>query len=188
MNKQIIDSANKYRGDIELASVLAFIQTETGGQGFDPTTGKITIQFEPVWFRKQAPYAPSGLWSLNGVERQAAEWKAFNDAFAKNANAAMEATSIGLGQIMGEHWQRLGYASVGAMWDDAKKGIDRQVWQIIRFIQTDAKLLAALKTKCWGIVAYIYNGAKYKEMAIKWGRTPYDETMAANYQLFKNAV
>jgi hypothetical protein len=87
MNKQITDSANKYRGDIELASILAFIQTETGGQGFDPKTGKIIIQFEPIWFKKEAPYAPSGLWSLNGVERQAAEWKAFNDAFAKNANS-----------------------------------------------------------------------------------------------------
>ena len=185
MNKQIIDAINLYRGDIELASVQAFIQTETGGQGFDPTTGKITIQFEPVWFRKQASYAPSGLWSLNGVERQATEWKSFNDAFSKNANAAMESTSIGLGQIMGLHWKRLGYASVGAMWDDAKKGIARQVWQIIRFIQTDARLLAALKAKDWNTVASIYNGSGYKTLAVKYGREPYDITMSKNYQLFK---
>ncbi len=186
MDKQIIDSANKYRGDIELASVLAFIETETGGQGFDPTTGKIIIQFEPVWFKRESPYAPSGIWSLNGVERQAGEWKAFNDAFSKDANAAMEATSIGLGQIMGFHYQRLGYSTVGAMWDDAKTGIDRQVMQIIRFIKTDSRLLAALKGKDWDTVASIYNGSGYKRLAAKYGRETYDITMAKNYEHYKN--
>jgi hypothetical protein len=185
MNQQIITSANRYRGSIELAAMLAFIETETGGLGFDPATGKIIIQFEPAWFKRKAPYAPSGLWSLNGVERQAAEWKAFNDAFAKNANAAMEATSIGLGQIMGLHFQRLGFKSAGEMWDDAKLGIDRQVRQMALFIQTDRNLLIALQSKNWDKVADLYNGAKYKELAKKWGREPYDITMAKNYAKYE---
>jgi hypothetical protein len=48
---------------IESRSVMAFISAETGGKGFDDLTGKIIIQFEPSWYRKKAPYAPSGAWS-----------------------------------------------------------------------------------------------------------------------------
>ncbi|HCN48796.1 MAG TPA: hypothetical protein DIT10_06845 [Chryseobacterium sp.] len=37
----------------------------------------------------------------------------FNDAFAKDKDAAMKSTSIGLPQILGIHYKRLGFASVG---------------------------------------------------------------------------
>ena len=142
MDKNIIVEVKKY--PLDTASLLAFTSVETGGQGFDSKTGKITIQFEPVWFRKQAPYAPSGKWSVNKVEIQAKEWLALNDAFAKNPESAMKSTSIGLGQIMGFHYARLGYKTVGNMWDDAKKGIGRQVWQLVQFIETDKNLKIAL--------------------------------------------
>ena len=112
MDKQILELA-KNQSTVEPTALLAFISVETGGKGFDDITGKIIIQFEPAWFRKKAPYTPSGKWSVNRVERQAKEWEAFNDAFRKNPDAAMQATSIGIGQIMGFHYARLGFKSVG---------------------------------------------------------------------------
>lgn len=166
---------------IESRAIAAFISAETGGEGFDATTGKIIIQFEPKWYRDLAPYAPSGAWSLNKVERQKQEWIAFNDAFSKNKTAAMEATSIGIGQILGLHWKRLGYNSVDEMWNDAKKGIDRQIWQICKFIDTDKALKAALIVHNWHVVSTLYNGAKYKQMAAIWKREPYDITLAKAY-------
>ncbi len=36
---------------IDWKILAAFISVESGGKGFDPKTGKIIIQFEPVWFR-----------------------------------------------------------------------------------------------------------------------------------------
>lgn len=170
---------------LETRAVLAFLSAETGGKGFDEKTGKILIQFEPKWFHDLVPYAPSGAWSVNKVEVQAKEWIAFNDAFSKNKVAAMEATSIGIGQILGYHWKRLGYASVDAMWDDAKKGIERQIWQVCKFIDTDKKLKAAIIARNWHIVATLYNGAKYREMAIIWRREPYNITLAKAYEQFK---
>ena len=184
MDKNIIDICKKQ--NIEAASLLAFISVETGGKGFDDKTGKILIQFEPVWFRKNAPYAPSGIWSVNKVDVQSKEWLAFNDAYKKNSDAAMKSTSIGLGQIMGLHYKRLGYNTVGEMWNDAKKGIEEQVEQMVKFINSDPKLLDALKRHDWTKVATIYNGSGFMNLAKKYHRTPYDEAMAIEYNRFKN--
>lgn len=175
---------NSQEFNIEEAVLRAFMDVETGGEGFDPVTGKIKIQFEPAWFRKKAPYAPSGKWSVNKVEVQSREWIAFNDAFRIDSNAAMESTSIGIGQIMGFHYQRLGYSSVGAMWDDAKSGIDRQVWQICKFIDTDPRLRKAIDEKNWHLIATYYNGSSYKSIAAKYGREPYDISMWKAYKKY----
>ena len=169
----------------EPAALAAFIEVESGGKGFDDKTGKILIQFEPIWMKRLAPYTPSGAWSVNKVDVQSKEWIAFNDAFPKNPNKAMEATSIGLGQIMGFHYKRLGIATVGAMCDDAKKGLERQVWQIAKFIETDKNLQTALKIGDWHKVATIYNGSGYKEIARKYGREPYNLSMAKAYGKYK---
>lgn len=184
MDSKIINECKKY--SIDTASLLAFISVETGGQGFDKETHKILIQFEPVWFRRQAPYAPSGLWSVNKVDVQSKEWAAFNDAFSKNKEAAMKSTSIGLGQIMGFHFERLGYKTVGDMWDDAKKGIERQIYQLVKFINTDNNLKIALMNADWTKVATIYNGSGFHQLALKYNRTPYDESMKVAYEKFKN--
>jgi hypothetical protein len=141
----------------------AVVKVESGQLGFDSVTGKIIIQFEPSWFKRKSPYTPSGLWSLNGVERQANEWKAFNDAFKSNPNAAMESTSIGMMQVMGFHYKLLGFKTVGAMWDYAKISERNQVELAIRFIKSNPKMDKALKNGDSATFAYYYNGSQYKK-------------------------
>lgn len=167
----------------EEAVMLSFIEVETGGRGFN-VDGKIMIQFEPHWFKKKAPYAPSGKWSINKVDVQSKEWIAFNDAFAKNPDAAMESTSIGLGQIMGFHFKRLGFKTVGEMWDHAKESLQNQIWQIAKFIDTDKALKTAIQNKDWFTIAKIYNGAGFMEIARKYGREPYNISMANAYKKY----
>lgn len=179
---QIANIACEY--GIEYAALRAFMEVESGGIGFAKDTGKIIIQFEPSWFKKKAPYAPSGKWSVNGVEKQSAEWIAFNDAFAKNKTAAMESTSIGLGQIMGFHYSRLGYKTVGDMWNDAKVSEVNQLRQLVKFIATDSVLYKAIKAKDFHTVAVRYNGAGYQELAKKLGREPYNISMSKAYNKF----
>lgn len=168
---------------IEYAALMAFISVESGGKGF--INGKIVIQFEPSWFKKKAPFAPSGAWSINKVENQAAEWIAFNDAFRKNPNAAMESTSIGLGQIMGFHYKRLGFVTVGEMWDAFKTGEYQQVKGMVKFIATSPALYAAIKAKNWHLVAVNYNGGGYKELAKKYNREPYNISLEKAYNKYK---
>ena len=160
------------------ASLGAFIEIESGGSGFAKDTGKILIQFEPHWFKRKVPYAPSGAWSVNKVDVQSKEWIAFNNAFSINPTGAMESTSIVLGQIMGFHFKRLGFKSVDEFWDFNKKSLRNQVWCIAKFIATDSNLLTAIKVLNWHKVAVLYNGAGYKELAKKYGREPYNISLA----------
>lgn len=159
-NSQIIDLAKKY--GISYASLKAVIEVESGGIGF-ASDGKIIIQFEPSWFKRKSPYTPSGKWSQNGVERQSKEWIAFNDAFSKNPNAAMESTSIGLMQVMGFHYSLLGFKTVGAMWDFAKVSEANQLELGLKFIKSNTKMYNALKKNDFNIFAYYYNGSAYKK-------------------------
>ena len=145
------------------AALQSVIEVESGGIGFARDTGKIIIQFEPSWFRRKSPYTPSGKWSVNGVERQHGEWIAFNDAFNRNPQAAMESTSIGMMQVMGFHWKMLGFDGVGAMWDYARESEANQIDLAIRFIKRNEKLDQALKNRDWATVAFFYNGAGYKK-------------------------
>lgn len=169
---QILALANGY----QYKALQAVIMVESGGKGFDDATGKLIIQFEPIWFKRKAPYTPTGLWSLNGVERQEAEWVAFNDAFKLNPNAALESTSIGMMQVMGFHWQSLGFKSCGEMWDYAKKSEKNQVEIAIRFIKLRPILDKALKTRNWATFAYYYNGTGYKKYK-------YDKRLQAAYEI-----
>ena len=72
------------------------------------------------------------------------------------------------------------------MWDDAKKGIDKQINQLVKFINSDNNLLFALRKHDWTKVASIYNGSGFMELAKEYHRTPYDESMEIAYNRFKN--
>lgn len=145
---------------ISVSKVMSIDSTESNGEGFDPKTSKIKIQFEPHYFKRISRLI-TGLWSFNKVDVQSKEWGAFNDAFQKNKTAAMESTSIGRMQVMGEHWKRLGFKSVHEMWDFAKKSESNQLWLGLKFIETDKRLYNAVKIWDCKTVALLYNGKNY---------------------------
>lgn len=189
--KSLVEKALRdTKSGIEPTALLAFMVTESRGDGFDANTGKVIIQFEPHLFSKYTGLprsdTNSSVWDENKVDVQSREWVAFNDAFKINAKAAMEATSIGIPQILGVHWKRLGFDSVGAFWDYMKIGELEQVKMLIKFIETDKYLQKALLEKDWHTVASIYNGSGYRHLAKKLGREPYDITIAKNYDKYKN--
>ncbi len=150
---------------IPVDNLRKVVAVESGGHGFDEHTGKILIQFEPSWFKKLFPIWRNfaGIWANNGVERQPQEWLAFNNAFTKNPTVAMESTSIGLGQIMGYHWKKLGFTSVGAFWDFCKKSEFNQLRMMGKFITLTPKMYKALQIGDWETFAYYYNGSQYKK-------------------------
>lgn len=181
MNKKLTSAQiDKVATDfsLEAALVRAVIEVESGGIGFSSDTGKIIIQFEPSWFKRKSPYTPSGKWSQNGVERQSQEWIAFNSAFSKDSNAALESTSIGLMQVMGFHYKLLGFKTVGEMWDYAKVSEENQLRLGLKFIKSNPKMYNALKRADFESFAYYYNGSAYKKYK-------YDTRLAAAYKRFQ---
>ena len=155
------------KNDYAYAMLKAIIAVESGGVGFSRITGKIIIQFEPSWFKRKyedwKKFSEGYTWLNNGVGNQDIEWKAFNSAFAIDADAAMQATSIGMMQVMGFHYQLLGFKTVGEMWDYAKESEANQVELAIRFIKANPKLDKAVKNKDCLTIAFYYNGSGYKK-------------------------
>jgi len=141
---------------IAISSIKAFVEVESSGSGFDSETGKIKIQFEPSWFKKFTKIIIN-----NGVENQEKEWKAFNIAFAKNPDKAMQSTSWGSMQVMGFNYATLGFKTVGEFVDFMKESEQNQVWAGLAFIRANKALFRALSIKDWATVAKLYNGPLY---------------------------
>jgi hypothetical protein len=180
--QQIIEIARAH--GFEYAALRAVIMVEGSGRGFDTETGKILIQFEPAWYRKIDAldgFSGHGVWEENKVEKQPGEWKAFNDAFGKDKDAAMQATSWGMMQVMGFHYKDLGFDSVGAMVDFAKVSEANQVELGVRFIKKSVRLTDALRTHDWKTFAYYYNGKNYQQ-------NNYDVRLATHYNEATNTT
>ena len=89
--------------------------------------------------------------------------------------------SWGAFQIMGFHWQRLGYASVQDFVAEMEAGENQQFEAFARFIETDPALLKALQGKRWATFAKLYNGPAY-------ARNLYDVKLERAYQRHADAA
>lgn len=76
--------------------------------------------------------------------------------------AALESASWGGFQVMGYHWQRLGYSSVHDFVAAMNRSEADHLEAFVRFIEADANLLKALKAQKWATVAKLYNGPSYQ--------------------------
>lgn len=154
---------------VEYEALNAVFMIESSGCGFDTSTGKIKIQFEPYWFQKY-----TGLKVPNGVENQPAEWAAYEAASKINADAALRSTSWGLGQVMGFNFKAAGYRDGVSMVESFKLSEANQLEGMLNFIKATPRMLHALQQKDWSTFARYYNGPKYKEFK-------YDTRLAAVY-------
>jgi len=75
----------------------------------------------------------------------------------------LESASWGMFQIMGFHWERLGYKSAVDYVLTLSKGEPEQLEAFCRFIETDKRLLNAIRSRDWAMFAEIYNGRDYKK-------------------------
>ncbi|MFK4136024.1 N-acetylmuramidase domain-containing protein [Pseudomonas luteola] len=172
--------------EVSLASVYAVNEVESQGQGFLPN-GKAKILFERHVFRERLEAAGHDVARLEaqypnlinatagGYAGGTAEWQRLALARQINETAALESASWGAFQIMGYHWQRLGYESVKAFVAGMSESEGQQLEAFVRFILTDSALHNALKARKWAKVAELYNGPAYK-------RNLYDIKLARAYE------
>lgn len=97
-----------------------------------------------------------------------------------NENCAIESTSFGLFQIMGFHWQILGYQSAQDFENQISENELKQTEAFIRFIslKTNSKMIVALQEHDYATFARLYNGPNYK-------KNRYDEKIKETYESIK---
>ncbi|UKJ09066.1 N-acetylmuramidase family protein [Solitalea lacus] len=158
---------------LEPSALMAVIKVEGSGKGFDASTGKILIQFEPYHFQRY-----TGNRVANGVENQPKEWIAFNEAWKLDKEAAMLSTSWGMMQVMGFNHKAAGFQIVDAMIDAFKESEFNQVKGAINFIKSNPAMFKALQIRDWATFARGYNGPLFKKLN-------YDNRLKDAYQQSK---
>lgn len=173
---EVIEDIRKTAAEfgLEAAALFAIADIESGGKAFAAVAGRREplIRFEGHYFdrrlsgenrvraRRLGLASPVAGAVVNAAS-QATRWKLLDRAMAIDAKAACEATSWGLGQVMGAHWAWLGYASVDALVDDVRASAAGQARLMARFI-VKAGLADALARRDWPAFARGYNGPGYR--------------------------
>lgn len=172
---------------VQLAALKAVTEVESKESGFLPS-GRPVILFErhimyrrlPKRDREQLAGAHPELVNQKpgGYIGGESEWRRLTRACALDRTTGIESASWGLFQIMGFHWQHLGYASAATYSEAMHRSEGEQLEAFVRFIKKDEALHQALKDRDWPAFAERYNGPAY-------ARNQYDTRMAAAYERFR---
>lgn len=185
VRNEIISAARS--AGVEPAALLAVAEVESGGQVFAKVQGRDEplIRFGGHYFYRLLPAekraaalgAKIASKSAGGVPNprtQEGRWKLLNRAAMIDRQAAWRSASWGIGQVMGDHFEWLGYRTVDALVEEARAGAAGQARLMLRFIEKSG-LTALLNTHQWENFALRYNGPAYE-------RNRYDERMASAYR------
>lgn len=187
--KAEIETAAEEAG-LEPAALLAIAEVEAGGRAFAVIAGKKEplIRFEGHYFDrlldegKRLAARRKGLASpqagaVKNPASQAARWRMLDEAMAIDRAAALQSVSWGIGQVMGSHWEALGYGSVDALVAEARSGTGGQIRLMLQFLK-EKGLIEAIRAHDWASFARAYNGPRYKVHR-------YDSRIAAAYVRYK---
>ncbi len=179
------------RMGIDVACAVAVLCVESSGKGFEENNqGRMIIRFENHIFRKywgrqfpqqfsthfqyQSGQAWKGhRWRSTDIDpwqsfhgNQVKEWQVYDFARSLDADAAMYSISMGLPQIMGFNYQRIGYPSVGNMFVAFSNDIAAQINGLFDFF--DDRMIRNLQSLDFVSFAGAYNGSGQKEKYGKW--------------------
>ena len=171
---------------VEPAALLAIAEVEAAGRAYATANGRRepVIRFEGHYFDRRLPAAKrpaareAGLaapkaGAVKNPASQAARWAMLAKAAEIDHRAAHESVSWGIGQVMGAHWEWLGYADIDALVAEARSGVGGQISLMARYIDK-AGLAAAIRRRDWAAFARAYNGPGYERHA-------YDRKIPAVY-------
>jgi hypothetical protein len=172
---------------VEPAALLAIAEVEAAGRAYATVNGRKEplIRFEGHYFDRRLPagkraaareagLADPKAGAVKNPASQAARWAMLGKAAAIDHKAAHESVSWGIGQVMGAHWEWLGYADIDALVGEARSGVGGQISLMARYIDK-AGLAAAIRRRDWAAFARAYNGPDYK-------RQGYDRKIAEAYE------
>lgn len=176
---------------VELAMIQAITKIEARSSGF--INGLPVILFERHIFYKllkQRGFDVDSLCQLypalinkspGGYVGGTRENGRLSQAKQIDSAAAIESASWGLFQIMGFHWQLLGYQSAQQFEQLMSESEHNQLDAFYRFVshQSNHRLLTAMKENDFVAFARLYNGPAYKQ-------NNYDTKLKVAYETFAN--
>ena len=127
------------------------------------------------WDNRAHHYNPGTGWRLVHSGSPADEWGALMASASVEPDIAYSCASYGVGQIMGWHYELLGFETVQDMVGQALKGHEEQFRQWKRLLERlgDGQLLPLMRAQDWEGFAAIYNGPGQ----VKW----YGAALAKHY-------
>lgn len=148
-------------------SIQAVAKVESGGRGGFDEKGRLLARFEGHHFRKYTngkydQSNPNVSYPYSQQRSKPHGYSAFNEAFALDQTAALLSCSYGMFQVLGSHFDDLGFQNVGAFIDYLKKGEAEQLDVFVRFCRVNG-LVDELQRVDFAGFARIYNGASYKD-------------------------
>lgn len=180
---------------VDIASVHAVKAVESRGNGFLPDGRPVILYERHIMRHRLKANGMSNYMITDFMQRYPAlvskhaggyhggttEHYRLDLAMTLHINAALESCSWGLFQIMGYHWERLGYANINDFVRAMEQSEGNQLGAFVQFILTDEKLHEALKAKDWAAFAKRYNGPGYK-------KNHYDTKLAEAYEEHQEAI
>lgn len=160
------------RLNVQPAALQAVIAVESAGSGF--TDGLVTIRWEGHYFWRLLPenlrniarsqgLADPRAQAVKNPRSMSARHALLERAKAIHPEAALKSISMGAGQVMGDHAERLGYRDVFAMWD-ANHSWEGQYDCMILYVEKFG-LVDELQRRDWAGFARGYNGPNYRKFA-----------------------
>ena len=193
LTKKFLSQAdiNKVAKDLEVepAAVNAVREVEAGGTGFQGERPKILFEGH-VFYRQLKKHGIDPAKHLAGNEDilypkwnestrkyyKADQYARLKKARKIHAAAAMESASWGLFQVMGYHWQALGYKSARKFVKKMRKNEGEHLKAFAAYLKAN-DLVKHLQDLNWAKFAEGYNGSGYKE-------NHYDTKMASAYKRY----
>jgi uncharacterized protein YgiM (DUF1202 family) len=193
---------------IDVASAVAVLCVESSGEGFSASNNdRMIIRFEnhkfwKYWgklnqqqFKRHFVYNSSKVWTGHQWRpdsddpwqkfhgNQVEEWRVLEFARTLSNDAALMSISMGAPQIMGFHYQRIGYPTAEAMFSDFSQNIEAHIKGLFAFF--DTAMINALKSSDFETFAGRYNGSGQKEKYGRWIRDHHKafSSLAFNHSL-----
>lgn len=180
MHKTVVEAcrvaAEKY--DVPVSTLMAVVETESDGVAYANVNGKSEplIRWEGHYFDKRLDAGERtiarklGLASpkagvVKNPSKQQARWdRLYIPGTEIDEEAATESISMGVGQVMGSHDQKLGFDTAVKMFDYVRQGAVEQVDLMMRYVK-EFDLLDELERGDFTGFARGYNGPNYKKYA-----------------------
>ena len=164
----------------EVAAVKAVSEVESGPHGAFLASGDPVILFERHKFSKftggkyDQTHPDISCRTPGGYGPVSKQHARFQQAAALDGDAALQSCSWGRFQVMGFHWQNLGYPTLKAFIDGMYESEANHLDSFVRYVIKNG-LAKHLKSKNWAAFAEGYNGKDYKI-------NKYDQKLAAAYK------